>query len=147
MTDIAELLRRPLDWDGVLELAHQCGLARSVWITVNLTHRLLRTPLPQPLRPENFTGDISAHFALRFFLLYTPKPRYAPGLLNILLTFLFCQQPGFKRHHFIHSFALTLDDIAVLPLPKAFYFLYYPLRPVLYSWRVFSRRARRKISK
>ena len=135
LTDIAALLRAPLDWESLLELARINGLTNIVWITANLTHHLLKIPLPEPLQAERFSAGPGARLLLRYFLTSTPQARYPGIIIRTLLDFLLCQRPGYKRSHLLQGFALHILDIAALPLPARFHFFYYPLRPFIYTWR------------
>jgi hypothetical protein len=59
--DIAQILKRQkLDWDWVLSRARDLGIARILCVTLLLTERFIRTPIPPPIE-RTILADQDAH--------------------------------------------------------------------------------------
>src|SRR3990167_2590212 len=112
----------------IMHAAHSCW-ARLSWLTD--IARLLQQPLPDvPCH-----GDWRARWLLRSILQTLQAGRYPGNTLRLLHPLLYSNGLRYWLFHLRRNMALSLNDIALLPLPRALFFLYYPLRPLLWSWR------------
>lgn len=133
LCDIAALLWRPLDWHRVLALAQHHGVLVPVWTSCQAAHRLLAAPLPSAL--AGYEAPKPAGWALKAALTTLEKARPPNSIVCHIRPLLLCQKPDFLWSHVSHSMAMSLNDIAMLPLPKRWAFLYVLLRPFLWTWR------------
>lgn len=131
LTDIATLLQKPLDWRWIIDTARALHIEPVVWVTLQLAHRLLQVPVPDvPCR-----ASWRARWVLNGMQQTLQQARYPSNTVRMLLPFLFCNRPTFWLFHLRRNMAISLNDMALLPLPRALFFLYYPLRPFLWGWR------------
>lgn len=131
LTDIARLLRQPLDWKRVISMAREQQIDAVVWVTLQLAHRLLQAPLPALPLPASWR----ARWLLRQIEPCLQEGHYPPTFLRLAQQFLYCPRPDFLRFHLLRKMGLSVNDMAILPLPDRLFFLYLPLRPVLWGWR------------
>jgi hypothetical protein len=129
--DVAQLLRvsPDLDWNEVVCEAKKLGLWRALALGILIAHRVAGAPVPQPAL-RDFEADavvckLTGHVQESLFIAPGSTPEggmpYDILLLGLrdrarLIGSLDWLRPGHR-------------DIAVFPLPKALYPLYYLIRP------------------
>ncbi|QNI33521.1 nucleotidyltransferase family protein [Alloacidobacterium dinghuense] len=129
--DVAQLLRvsPDLDWNEVIREAKELGLWRALALGILVAHRVAGASVPQPTL-QDFEADavvckLARHIQESLFVAPGSTPKggvpYDIRLLGLrdrarLIGSLDWLRPGHR-------------DIAVFPLPKALYPLYYLIRP------------------
>ncbi len=131
LTDIAALMRRPTDWPAVFALARQLGVEAAVRVTLQLAHELLAAPLPSPEIPDSWR----ARYLLEQGRMTLASARYPTPARVLLQRMMHCRRANFLDFLLRKEMGISLNDIALLPLPEPLTFLYYPLRPLLWAWR------------
>lgn len=131
LTDIAELMRQPLDWMAVMTLARKLKVEPGVVVTLQLAHELLDAPLP----PVKLADSWQARALLRQARITLRSARYPTPANMLLQRTLHCQRIDYFRFLLLRELGLSLNDMLLLPLPDKLFFLYYPLRPLLWAWR------------
>lgn len=121
-----------IDWDVVAQRAQESHVERIVLDSLLLTQRLLHVSFPQDLTDRlggvrssalhagaGVPGDFPSKWAeARHWLIYRPR---LLDRLKMALSFLYPTETDFQS----------------VPLPKALFFLYYPLRPFLILKKLF----------
>jgi Uncharacterised nucleotidyltransferase len=142
LCDIAELIRThgsEMDWRNVLEQAHRVGCDRILLLNCCLIRDLLGVSLPSIITQKieldatlpSLTGVIKS------FIVAPPHNAQPFDRMEGLLVFIrMRERPRHQLIHFIYvmnrsKWAIpSRKDRAVLPLPSAFTFLYWLIRPV-----------------
>lgn len=126
LTDIHFIVYKQMNWHEIVEMMQTYKFQRELSQTLLLMIELFRTPTN--VFPDNIVPDRKA---IRMAVL-------AANLIN---------DHGFKRYHFarkkLHHKILFLvkllsprtEDIELLHLPKALYFLHFVIRPFLWIWK------------
>lgn len=129
--DVAQLLRVSpgLDWQEVIREAKTLGLWRALALGILVAHRVASAPVPQPTLLDFETDTVACKLASHIQEnLFT-----APGSTPMGGVPYDIQLLGFRdRARLVGSLEWLRPcdrDIAVLPLPKALYPLYYLIRP------------------
>lgn len=135
LKDIAELMDSPLDWDNVIQLARDCRIETTVWTTLQLAHKLLGARLPVTATVPPLPATVQARYLARHGEIALQRSTYPGPLANYLQALLYSGNPRYIWFHLVCHMGLSIHDIAMLPLPRALFFLYYPLRPVLWLIR------------
>jgi len=140
--DIAQLLtsERITDWERLLSLARQLDLLRTLAHGVLLVHWLLDIQLPEELRKlirkEKQASSLSEK-ALPIMLM-SAKELVGAGKRARSLKIawkLKKLRPSLPYGVILKTVMVPLIDCQTIPLPAALFWLYYPLRPVLWFWR------------
>ena len=142
LCDIAGLIRShasEIDWRKVLEQAHRVGCDRILLLNCCLIRDLLGISLPTIITQKidldatlpSLTGVIKS------FIVAPPHSAQPFDRMEGLLVFIrMRERPGHQLVHFMYvmnrsKWAMpSRKDRAVLPLPSAFSFLYWLIRPV-----------------
>ena len=142
--DVARLVRKPLNWEAVLEMAEEARCMRPLLLGLSLAHELLEAPVPEDIlqraRAAQAVQARARQVALR--LMRTPpgepqsweltsfNARMAEGTWDKL------------RHSAAMLKAPTDRELEWFLLPQRLFFLYYPLRAVRLAYKYCSRLTR-----
>ncbi|MGH0680485.1 nucleotidyltransferase domain-containing protein [Bacillus luti] len=145
LIDIQQILEQPFDWRHLTRLLKRYQLLHIGGQAVILTSNLLKTTQVKDMKflLENGRSIKLAQEALFYIenmvelhadMVPEDVAKYHKKHLFSLMTYR-------QRVLFITSFLYPYpEDVALLPLPKKLYFLYFPLRPILWAWRKKSNR-------
>ncbi|EEK77890.1 nucleotidyltransferase domain-containing protein [Bacillus cereus] len=145
LIDIQQILEQPFDWRRLTRLLKRYQLLHIGGQAVILTSNLLKTTQVKDMKflLKNSRSIKLAQEALFYMenmvelhadMVPEDVAKYHKKHLFSLMTYR-------QRVLFITSFLYPYpEDVALLPLPKRLYFLYFPLRPILWAWRKKSNR-------
>lgn len=140
LADIDRMVRRGLDWAAVLPLLRRYHALDQTGQALSLAAALLHTPLPRELAPL-LSGGRGAKLAARALgfirdeVVLTTDPE-AGEVAKMYKRYLFeMKTPGQKWRYAVTRLYPSFRDVGALPLPRALYFLYFPLRPFVWLWR------------
>lgn len=140
--DVARLLssEQQTSWETLLALATEVNLQRIFAHSALLVHWLYSIPLPHELCAlilrENLSTTLSER-ALTVLQMSGAELATAGRRGQNLRTALHMKRlrPSLPYSLIIKSCLVPLDDFQVLQLPSFMFWLYYPLRPILWYWR------------
>ncbi|MDG0814414.1 nucleotidyltransferase domain-containing protein [Cohnella rhizosphaerae] len=140
LCDIDVLARRELDWSSCAQRSAAYGMEHLVGQALILASRLLHTPVPREL--ERFTRLKRAGARISQVLLFIRDSleNAPPDRVRAYERYLFAIKP--RRQKLLYLLSLLYPypmDAQTLPLPKILHFLYFPLRPLLWTWRKLDR--------
>jgi hypothetical protein len=132
LVDVAELIRAHprTDWDWLMAKARQLRCERRLALGLHLAQQLLDAPLPQKVR-EQIAGtpaidDLSATVAR---MLFDPELEAMNALETLSLDLKLYDSYRQRLGHALNVvFAPSLPEWSRWPLPRALFFLHYPLR-------------------
>ena len=128
--DVARLVRKPLAWDVVLQLAEEAGCMRPLLLGLSLAHELLEAPVPdgilQRAREQQAVQARARQVALR--LMRTPPSAPQSWELTVFNARMAERSWDKVRHLAALLKAPTDQELERLLLPERLFFLYYPLR-------------------
>lgn len=135
----------PLAWEVVSERAHSFGVERPVAQGVLLAQRLLKLPVPEPLRPVIAADPVISRLAdsAVHTLLQAQDDFAVHGLRNGLsrVTYLLNLKKDWRYQWAqLTTPLIEPQDWADQPLPDVLFPLYYGLRPFLWLRRYYGRR-------
>lgn len=145
LLDIKQLVNQKLDWPKLNRLLRKHHYSHIGGQALLLVSRLLSLPLRDEMKPllagrkAHWLAEDAMFYVQRLVNLHTPPipeevRRFHKRYLFALLTI-----P--QKIQFIASFLFPYpEDAEMLPLPKQLHFLYFPLRPLLWTWRKLSSR-------
>jgi len=142
--DVARLLssERSTGWDTLLDLAHEVDLQRTLAHSALLVHWIYCVPLPHALRSliqnEIMSASVSER-ALETLLMSSEEVASAGKSAHRLRLAWQTKRlrPTLPYGLLLRSVFVPMEDFQVLRLPSALFWLYYPLRPILWFWRNF----------
>jgi hypothetical protein len=142
--DIARLVRKPLDWDVVLQLADEAGCTRPLLLGLSLAHELLEVPVPEGILQRASVEQAVQARARQVALRLTRTPPSEPQSWE-LTTFnaRMAVRTWDKVQHLAALLKAPTDqELEWLLLPEWLFFLYYPLRAARLVKRYASRLVR-----
>ncbi|WP_166238580.1 nucleotidyltransferase family protein [Paenibacillus turpanensis] len=139
LTDIDRLLRKEGNWEqavGTFDKYH-CHLVGGQ--TLQLLSALFHTPIPQELfllmkskRAYRLAFDAAVFFESRIEMHPQPPANLEKPFQNYLSSMMTWKEKWLLMKSKLQP---SSNDARLLPLPRALYFLYLPLRPVLWLLR------------
>lgn len=140
LADMDRIAKQKLDWGKINCLMQQYKCLHVGGQTIILASQLLNTPIITEMKPLLAASNSmrlaqDAIFYLKEMInLHTiPVPQHVSDYHKRHLFSLMSFQ---NKILFVMSFFYPYpEDAQTLPLPKAFHFLYFPLRPILWAWR------------
>ncbi|MCA0755386.1 nucleotidyltransferase family protein [Paenibacillus sp. N4] len=150
LLDIKQLVRQKLDWPVLTRLLRKHSYLHIGGQALLLAARLLAVPLREEMKPllsvrkAHWLAEDAMFYVHRMVNLHTdPVPeevqRYHSRYLFTLMTM---PQKAMHMASFLYPFP---DDAKTLPLPRPLHFLYFPLRPFLWTWRKLGKQGRGKM--
>ncbi|PEA20185.1 Renal dipeptidase [Bacillus cereus] len=140
LIDIQKILEQPLDWRRLNRLLKRYQLLHIGGQAVILTSQLLKTTQVEEMKLllEGSRSKKLAQEAL--FYIENMVELHADTIPEDVAKYhkkhLFSLMTNRQKILFITSFLYPYpEDVALIPLPKKLYFLYFPLRPILWAWR------------
>jgi hypothetical protein len=130
LSDILRLVRGPMDLVDLRQRADGFGLGASLQVTLNLLARYFQVSVPEGPKPSPRVRLLTA--SARRCLTHN---RYPAGVVLPFQRLLACPRPGFLSYDLRWRVALSINDVAVVSLPRSLFVLYYPLRPILWLLR------------
>ncbi len=144
--DVAQLLvsGRITDWELLLSLAHRLDLLRTLAHSALLVHWFYSIPLPSELRvliQKDKLAITLSEKALPIILMNAKEIASAgKHARSLRIAWKFKRlRPSLPYGKILNTMLVPLIDFKTLPLPAALFWLYYPLRPVLWFWRHYVR--------
>jgi hypothetical protein len=128
--DVARLVRKPLAWDAVLQLAEEAGCMRPLLLGLSLAHELLEAPVPENIlqraRAEQAVPARARQVALRLMRIPPSEPHsWELTTFNARMA----ERTWDKVRHLAALLKAPTDrELEWLLLPEWLFFLYYPLR-------------------
>lgn len=144
LSDVAMLLSQRNDsgCPGLLQLASQLDVERPLAQAALLSHWLYGIPLAEPLRQMALQDSAVKTLALDALDAITGSE--SDGLMRTTIPKKLRFQMRLRKRpdlaEFTNRLALSPYDFAMLPLPDSLFPLYYPLRPLLWLLRRFTRK-------
>lgn len=133
---------KSLNWDDVYDLASNHNLLPVVHQAVLLSNKLLEIEFPSRVL-KNAVNDKKAQQLTQIALnqIETDFKSEQNGIRKTLDSLRYRIQLKSNLKYQLGYFRfVSLNDFSLLKLPDQLFFLYYPLRPVLWTWRlIFSR--------
>ncbi|WP_028611938.1 nucleotidyltransferase domain-containing protein [Paenibacillus harenae] len=140
LLDIKQLINQQIDWPKLIRLLREHRYAHIGGQALLLAARLLAVPLREEMKPllsdrrAEWSAEDAMFYVRRMVNLHSPPipeevDRYHKKYLFGLLT---TRQKIKFVASFLHPYP---EDANTLPLPKNLHFLYFPLRPFIWSWR------------
>ncbi len=140
LVDVAALFaqERRLSWEQVLVLADRCNLTRPLAQAGLLMHWLFTLPIPHPLRNLIVREDCSpsAMRAVHALLQSDQESLALPGRLRSAVNMV-RRRPGSPRFDSLRSCMISTDEFKECPLPDWLFWLYFPLRPLLWFYHYY----------
>jgi hypothetical protein len=140
--DVARLLadEQKIKWERLVALANQVDLQRMLAHSALLVHWIYDIPLPPEvhklIQQEKMAASLSERALV--FMQMSAKELASAGKRAQRLRAAWQMKrlrPSLPYGVVLKSALIPLDDFQVLPLPASLFWLYYPLRPVLWFWR------------
>ena len=128
--DIARLVRKPLDWDVVLQLAEVARCMRPLLLGLLLAHELLDVTVPEGLlaraRATQAVQARAREVTLRLMRIQPTEPQsWELTAFNARMA----ERNWDKARHYAALLKAPTDqELERLLLPERLFFLYYPLR-------------------
>ncbi|MDF2859199.1 MAG: Renal dipeptidase, partial [Neobacillus sp.] len=140
LTDIDGILKQEIDWVKLIKRLKQYQYLHLGGQALILASQLLNSklvedskPLFQGKRPKKLAQEAVFYFERMVNLHTFPVPE---DIAVYHKRHLFSLMAAKQKLFFILSFLYPYpEDTEILPLPKQFHFLYFPLRPILWTWR------------
>jgi hypothetical protein len=138
--DIAVLLSQGCSggWESLLRLSEQLGMRRVLAQSALLVHWLYGIPLPGVLhaliREEKSSLTLAAK-AINSILQTAQELASAGKRLDGLRHARYLVQLGLPQFEIMKGMIIKYHDFKAFPLPNGLFWLYIPLRPVLWFWR------------
>ncbi|SFA97172.1 Uncharacterised nucleotidyltransferase [Cohnella sp. OV330] len=136
LCDIDVLARRGLDWSSCAQLAVMYGTEHLVGQALILAFQLLQTPTPKELEGFTRLKRSGAQIPQVLSFMRDSLENAPPERVRTYERYLFAIKT--RRQKLLYLLGLLYPypmDAKTLPLPKTFHFLYFPLRPLLWTWR------------
>lgn len=140
LVDIHKLINRKMDWKSLILKLKKYDYIKVGGQSIILTNQLLGTSIDEDVSIELINN--------RSHKLANEAVYYLETMINLHSESLPEEISNFHKKHMFHLlsfrqkflFILSFlypypEDVEVLPLPKKLYFLYFPLRPFLWTWR------------
>jgi len=134
--DIAELIRKELDWELVMYQAKKLGIQRILFLGLFLANDLLTAPLPDRalnhIEKDPLVRVLADKIKIRFF-----RSAHSPGIFQSCLFHLQAKEHITDRIRYCVRLAMgtTPGDWALVALPPFLSFLYHFIRPVRLATR------------
>jgi hypothetical protein len=149
LTDMDRILRQDLDWKKLEKVMNNYHSLHTGGQALILASQLLHSPLPKEAEPfirssRSFQlAQEAIYYVERMVNLHSyPVP---DDIAEYHKKHLFSLMPPQQKVLFILSFLYPYpEDADTLPLPKKWHFLYFPLRPFLWTWRKSTKQSWRK---
>ena len=128
--DIARLVRKPLDWDVVLQLAEVARCMRPLLLGLLLAHELLDVTVPEGLlaraRATQAVQARAREVTLRLMRIQPTEPQsWELTAFNARMA----ERNWDKARHYAALLKAPTDqELKLFPLPAKLFFLYYPVR-------------------
>ena len=128
--------------------AQSLGIERMVALGLNLAHQLIKMPISTSIAQYHASQPVVQRLTRQAqAALLRPKPMYTNiNNLHDKITWYFSyrtrHQLALKQSipykiRWFGTYATDIEDWQTLPLPDAFFFLYYPLRPFIWLYQQF----------
>ncbi|WP_274649403.1 nucleotidyltransferase family protein [Paenibacillus humicola] len=139
LVDIDFMIRNGIDWSIGLPLLKKYNCLTVVGQAIILASQLFKTAIPNDL--EGLTKNkLSLNLAkkalifIKDMIVFTDLPK---KLVPFFKYYSFLLLPSSKRWMFLLNLLYpNIRDVQILTLPKPLHFLYFPLRPLLWFWRL-----------
>lgn len=149
LLDIDRILKQNLDWVNLKQLMEKHHLLHLGGQAILLSSQMLNSPINKQAesfmkgaRPAKLAQEAVFYFERMINLHTHPVPEDVSVYHKKHLFSLMSLQ---QKILFIMSFLFPYpEDAQTLPLPKRLSFLYFPLRPILWTWRKFVKLNMRK---
>lgn len=146
--DVAEIVRKGLDWERVLNQANIMGIQRIVFLGLFLAKDLLNATLPEKVANHIGTDplvEILANKAKQRLFSHNSSP----GILKSSLFHLQAMERLRDRIRYCVKFAMRTNprDWEFMPLPNCLFFLYYIIRPIRLAAKYVAPKVRNLCSK
>lgn len=140
LMDIHQILKIRLDWPEMNKLAKRYHLRHVVGQAIILSSQLFNSKVKKEIQPllelkrSKKLAQEALFYIERMVNLHTdPVPKEVSSYhQRHLFSLMSYHQKALFLLNFLYPYP---EDAQTLPLPKAFHFLYFPLRPVLWAWR------------
>lgn len=140
LLDIKQLVQQKIDWPALIRLLKKNSYLHIGGQAIVLAARLLAVPPREEMKP--LLGVRKAHFLAEDSMFYVHRlvnlhSDPVPGEVQRYHgRYLFSMLTAPQKMQYIASFLYPFpEDAKTLPLPKPLHFLYFPLRPILWTWR------------
>jgi hypothetical protein len=144
LNDVASLLaqERSFSWENILALADRFDLSLSLAQTGMLVHWLYGLPLPEPLAGLVANKKLSPSLAARAVdaMLLSEKEQFALPVRLKSGVFPARIRERLSRRVSLSSCLLSTDEFKECPLPDSLFWLYFPLRPLLWFYHHYIKR-------
>jgi hypothetical protein len=146
IVDIGELIASnpDMDWQIVTERARHTGGERMLWLGLALATELTGATLPdlvvEKVNADSVVKQLGAQVREHLF----DAAGDSSQMIESAQFYIRARERWRDRWRCYLRTALapTVNDIASLRLPRALYFLYYPLRPIRLLWKYGQKRSR-----
>lgn len=139
LMDVQQFMKRPLDWNGLHDRFERCNNIMQAGQAFILASELYELEMTEEMKPFLVKGSRKIANNALFFIgimenlhdedLSKDIYRYYKKYISSIRSF---SQKVLWNISILHP---TPEDVQVLPLPKFFHFLYFPLRPFLWLSR------------
>ena len=139
--DIARLVRKPLDWDVVLQLAEVARCMRPLLLGLLLAHELLDVTVPEGLlvraRATQAVQARAREVTLRLMRTHPTEPQsWELTAFNARMA----ERNWDKARHYAALLKAPTDqELKLFPLPAKLFLLYYPVRAARLALKYVSR--------
>lgn len=140
LVDIAQMEKQDLNWCKIYKLLKSLDYLDVGGQAIILTSKLLKINIIEPMKPllnrkrSYKLAEQSVFFFEKMVNLHTDTVKDDVG--RYYKHYLFSLKSKRQKLLSIISFLYpSPTDLETLSLPKSFYFLYFPLRPLLWAWR------------
>jgi hypothetical protein len=142
--DIARLVRTPLDWDVVMQLAEEARCMRPLLLGLSLAHELLEAPVREDILQRARAAQAVQARARQVVLRLMRTPPGEPQSWELTVFNARMAEGAWDklRHTAALLKAPTDQELEWLLLPQWLFFLYYPLRAARLAYKYCSRLAR-----
>jgi len=140
LADIERSLSLPIErnWEAIIAQAKICGVYFRLIEAILLAHRLLKAPLPAAIEKcSERHAHISSLLTLSIKII-CQRQAQSPQIYLIKLARLAKLRlliKGTTKRLSQYFFDAMPEDWEQVSLPDSLFFLYYPLRPLLWFWR------------
>jgi len=139
--DIARLVRKPLDWDVVLQLADMARCMRPLLLGLLLAHELLEVTVPEGLLVRaRATQAVQARAREVTLRLMRTQPTEPQSWELTAFNARMAERNWDKARHYAALLKAPTDqELKLFPLPAKLFPLYYPVRAARLALKYVSR--------
>lgn len=140
LLDIDQLLKERPDYQNIIKLSKMYNMHPALGQSIVLSSTLLNSKQADELNSilKNKKLNGLAEKAVFYFenMINLHTDHVPEEVSKYHEKYLFTLMPSKQKMLFIMSFLFPYpEDAETMPLPKRFHFMYFPLRPFLWSWR------------